>query len=132
MVELIGLLKKDNKTIESIDSTKIDNIIKMIKILLEGKINAKQSKTIIAEIYKSDLGPEEIIKKFGFKQITDEKEIEKILVPIIEKNKDMILKNKDRLERVEKMIIGFLMKETKGQANPIVSNKVLKELLKKI
>lgn len=132
MVELIGLLKKDNKTIESIDSTKIQNIIKMIKILIEGKINAKQSKTIIAEIYKSDLGPEEIIKKFGFKQITDEKEIEKILVPIIEKNKDMILKNKDRLERVEKMIIGFLMKETKGQANPIVSNKVLKELLKKI
>lgn len=131
LVELVGLLKKDNKTIESISSKKIDYIIDMIKILKQGSINAKQSKSIIAEIYKSDLSPKEIIEKFGFKQITDEKEIAIILNSIIEKNKDMILKNKDRLERVEKMIIGQLMKETKGQANPIISNKVLKDLLKK-
>lgn len=132
MVELIGLLKKDNKTIESIEQVKIERIIKMIKILVAGKINSKQAKTIIAEIYKSDLEPEAIIEKFGFKQITDKNEIEKILVPIIEKNKDMILKNKDRLERVEKMILGLLMKETRGQANPVISTEVLREMLKKI
>ena len=53
MVELIGLLKKDNKTIEVIEKIKIDRIIKMIKLLVAGKINSKQAKTIIAEIYKT-------------------------------------------------------------------------------
>ncbi len=132
MVELIGLLKKDNKTIEVIPEVKVNRIIEMIKILTSGRINSKQAKTIIAEIYNSDLDPESIIKKFGFKQITDEKEIAKLLQPILEKNKAMIEKNKDRPERIEKMIIGLLMKETKGQANPIISTKVFKELIKKI
>lgn len=129
LVELVGLLKKDNKTIEAVDASKLANIVKMIKILQAGKINAKQGKTVIAEIYKDNLDPEEIIKKHGFKQITDENEIQKLLLPIIDKNLSMILKNKDRPERVEKMLLGQLMKDTQGQANPVISTDVLRKLL---
>lgn len=131
LVELVGLLKKDNKTIESVSETKINKVIQLIKILAEGRINAKQGKTVIAEIYKDDLDPEVSIKNHNFKQITDSREIEKLLLPIIEKNFAMILKNKDRLERVEKMIVGQLMKETQGQANPVISTNVLRLILEK-
>lgn len=129
LVELVGLLKKDNKTIESISETKIDKIIKMIGLLKDGKINAKQGKTVIAEIYRDDLDPEEIIKKHGFKQITDPKELEKLLRVIVDKNMAMVLKNKDRPERVEKMLLGQLMKETQGQANPVMATNVLRLIL---
>ncbi len=132
MVELIGLLKKDNKTIEAIQEVKIERIIKMIKLLTSGKINSKQAKTIIAEIYKSELEPEEIIEKFGFKQITDKSELTKLLEAIIAKNDNVVKQYKERPERVEKMIIGLLMKDTKGQANPIIATDALRELLKKI
>lgn len=131
LVELVGLLKKDNKTIESVSKDKIDKIIKMIALLEEGKINAKQGKTIIAEIYKTDLEPQAIIEKFGFKQITDENELTNLLKVIVEKNAAIIEKNKDRPERVEKMLLGQLMKDTKGQANPVISTKVLRSLLQK-
>lgn len=130
LVELVGLLKKDNKTIESINDGALDKIIKMISLLNQGIINAKQAKTIIAEIYKTNDEPETIINKFGFKQITNPNEIEKLLLPIIENNKVIIEKNKDRPERVEKMLLGLLMKETKGQANPVISTEVLRKLIK--
>ncbi|MCQ2747973.1 MAG: hypothetical protein MJ223_01740 [Mycoplasmoidaceae bacterium] len=126
---MVGLLKKDNKTIESIDENKVSKIIDFIKILQSGKINAKQGKTIIAEIYSTDLDAKSIIEKHGFKQITDPREIENLLVPIVEKNLAVIQKNKDRPERYEKMIIGLLMKETKGQANPVISADVLKKVI---
>ncbi len=123
------MLKKDNKTIEAINNKKVDYIIDMIKILNEGKINAKQAKTIIAEIYRDELSPSEIIQKHGFKQITDEGELSKLLNVIVDKNIAIIQKNKDRPERVEKMLLGQLMKETQGQANPVIATKVLRAIL---
>ncbi|MCQ3908473.1 MAG: hypothetical protein MJ200_02780 [Mycoplasmoidaceae bacterium] len=122
-------MKKDNKTIEAINNKKVDYIIDMIKILNEGKINAKQAKTIIAEIYRDELSPSEIIQKHGFKQITDEGELSKLLNVIVDKNIAIIQKNKDRPERVEKMLLGQLMKETQGQANPVIATKVLRAIL---
>jgi len=131
LVELIGLLKKDIKTIESVPSIKIDRIIRMIKLLVEQKINSKQAKTIIAQIYATDDGPEAIIEKFGFKQITDKAELAKYINDIIAKNPKMVEQYKERPERVEKMFLGLLMKETKGQANPVIATQVLREVLNK-
>ena len=131
LVELVGLLKKDNKTIESVSDDKLDKIIKMIKILTEGKVNAKQCKTIIAEIYKNNTDPEEVIQKLGFKQITDETELTKMLTDLISKNDNIVKQYDTRPERVEKMILGLLMRDTKGQANPVISTKILRDLLKK-
>ena len=131
LVELVGLLKKDNTTIESVSDDKLDKIIKMIKILTEGKVNAKQCKTIIVEIYKNNTDPEEVIQKLGFKQITDEGELTKLLTDLINKNENIVKQYDTRPERVEKMILGLLMRDTKGQANPVISTKILRELLKK-
>jgi len=131
VVELAGLLKKDNKTMESISEAKINNLIEMINLLKEGKINSKQGKTILAEIYKTDATAKEIIEKLGFKQITDKNELSKIISGIIAKNENVTKQYSERPERVEKMILGLVMKETHGQANPVISTEVLRELLKK-
>lgn len=129
LVELVGLLKKDNKTIEQVSPLKITYIIEMIKLLQKGSINAKQAKTVIAEIYKDELAPDVIIKNHNFKQIVDPVELDKMLRVIIDKNFSMVMKNKDRPERVEKMLLGQLMKETQGQANPVVATEVLRKIL---
>lgn len=131
LVELVGLLKKDNKNIESVSNKKLQYIIDMIKILAKGNINSKQAKTVIAEIYKDEIDPETIIKKHGFKQIVDANELEKLLRVIVDKNIAMVEKNKDRPERVEKMLLGQLMKETQGQANPVIATNVLRMILNK-
>ncbi|XQP55646.1 MAG: Asp-tRNA(Asn)/Glu-tRNA(Gln) amidotransferase subunit GatB [Mycoplasmoidaceae bacterium] len=131
LVELVGLLKKDNKTIESVDEDKLNKIIKMIKILIDGKINAKQGKTIIVEIYKNNTDPEIVIEKLGFKQITDESVIRQMLSDLIAKNANIVQQYPTRPERVEKMILGLLMRDTKGQANPVISARILKDLLNK-
>lgn len=129
LVELVGLLKKDNKTIEQLQNDIVEKIISLLKILKDGKINAKQGKTVIAEIYRDGADPETIIQKHGFKQIVDANIIEQMLNTIAEKNLSIILKNKDRPERLEKMLLGQLMKETQGQANPIIASNILKKIL---
>ncbi len=131
LVELVGLLKKDNKTIESITNQQIQYIIDLIDLIMSQKINARQGKVVMQEIYRDNLAPQESVRNHGFKQIMDPKEIAKLLHPIIENNKDMVSQYKQRPERVEKMILGLLMKQTQGQANPVIAAQVLRQLIKK-
>lgn len=129
VVELIGLLSKNNKQIKDVDKSKLDSIAEMINLLLTNKINGKQAKEIIRFIYETNKSVTEIIEENNFKQITDENVIKNILQKHIDTNPNMVNQYKERPERGEKFFIGMVMKDTNGQANPDVVNKVLKDML---
>lgn len=131
LIELVSLVKNDNKSIENIEKQIIDYVIEMVKLLQGQSINAKQAKTIIGEIYFKKQEPKIIIERLGFKQITDPYIIEEILRKYINENASMVNQYNERPERVEKFLIGMLMKDTNGQANPNISYSVLKKLLTK-
>lgn len=131
LIELVGLLKKENFPIKNFSKTKIDNIVVMLKILKDGKINNKQGKKILLEIYKTNNSVEHIIDKFNFKQITDEKILSSLLNQIISSNSKLISEYSSKPKKIQKMIIGKLMEKTKGQANPVLAMILLKNILKK-
>lgn len=130
-VELVGLLSKNNQSIKDISLKKLEYISEMIILLLDNKINGKQAKEIIKFIYETNKTVYEIIEENNFKQITDEKIISEILKKHIEQNPNMVKQYEDRPERAEKFFIGMVMKDTNGQANPDIVNKVLKKSLSK-
>lgn len=111
----------------SIPANEFDKCLKYIE---EGKISGKQAKDIIPLLTNNET-VDEIISKLGFEQISDPNTLRKMIDEIIKNNLEFINSNKDKRERVEKFIIGLLMKNTKGQANPVVSNKIMLEELEK-
>jgi aspartyl-tRNA(Asn)/glutamyl-tRNA(Gln) amidotransferase subunit B len=124
-------LSRDNLKFSSLSNDKYDKFIKLIKLLQSGKINGKQAKVIFEQIYSSNIEPETLIEKLGFKQIMDEQVISNYFSKYIDANSNMLNEYKTRPERVEKYFIGMLMKDTKGQANPNISMQILKKMLKK-
>lgn len=129
IVELGFLLKKNNGTYQTLNKVFLNNSICLLKLLLEEKINNKQGKVIFAKMYETNKTPDILIKELGFVQITDNKIIENYLKEYLIKNPEMIKQYKNRPERVTKFFIGLLMRDTKGQANPIVASEILKKLL---
>lgn len=128
--ELVGLIKKQNLANSILNDHDILNrMIEMIKLLKSEDINNKQAKTILEKIVASSDQVNEIIKKLGFVQIKDPKVLEPILKKMIDSNLNMLDQYQDRPERVEKFFLGLLMKETRGQANPVIANELLKELI---
>jgi aspartyl-tRNA(Asn)/glutamyl-tRNA(Gln) amidotransferase subunit B len=126
---LIKILNDEQKKIESVSQEIVNNIIEMMMMIKSNQINGKQAKTLIEQIYKTKQNPKTLISKLGFEQITDKKNIRSLLIKIINDNIEMVNQNKDRRERVEKFILGLLMKETKGQANPNIAKTLLDDLL---
>jgi aspartyl-tRNA(Asn)/glutamyl-tRNA(Gln) amidotransferase subunit B len=129
VIELVKLLKDNNIELKDIQRTLIDKIINMLLLIKEGEINQKQSKVLFPHLVNSHKSVNDLVKELGLIQITDETVIKGILTKCINNNIEMIKQNRDRAERVEKFLLGMLMKETSGQANPIISKKCLDELL---
>ncbi len=97
---------------------------------MQKEINQKQAKTLLAEMVAQKKTIVDLIKELGFTQITDEKVIGDIIKKYMDQNADMLAQYNDRPERVEKFFVGMVMKDTNSQANPVITMKVLKDLLK--
>lgn len=103
-----------------------------LKRLEEGIISGKHIKELIPLLVSTGKTADEIIEEKSMKQISDEKLLTEIISKIINNNINFINENKERPERIVKNLIGLLMKETGGQVNPVLSNKILEKLLAEI
>ena len=125
----MGYLKKDNLQINDLDDLVLVELAKMLTKLNNQEINGKQAKIILEEIYKNKLTTIEIIKKYNFEQIKDEKIILNLVEKIISNNLEMVNQFSDRPERVIKFLVGMVMKETNAQANPKITTDIINKLL---
>ena len=76
-------------------------------------INSKQAK--------------KVIKEKGPPQITDSSAIETLVDQILLLNTNQVEQYKNGKEKVFGFLVGQVMKESKGQANPELVNKLLKD-----
>ena len=76
-----------------------------------------------------DKDPEKIVKEKGLKQQSDPKELEKIIDKVISDNPKNVEAYKSGKDKLFGFFVGQTMKESKGQANPQIVNKILKEKL---
>ena len=69
----------------------------------------------------------EIIEEKGLKQITDDKAIDQMVEAVLQANSSQVEEYKGGKEKVLGYLVGQVMKESKGKANPGAVNKILKE-----
>jgi aspartyl-tRNA(Asn)/glutamyl-tRNA(Gln) amidotransferase subunit B len=108
MVELMRELKETEKTIEQQPIT-AKNLAEMIKLIDGGTISGKMAKTVFAEMWQTGATAADIVAKKGPTQ-TQEYRAGK--------------------EKLFGFFVGQVMKASKGQANPDMVNKILKDKLK--
>ena len=107
-----------------------EKFIDVVNYLDKGKINSKIFKVILDDIMESDSSIDEILKEHDIKEMSEE-ELISIINYVINNNSKMVNDYKSGNERVLKGLMGLIMKETGGNANPELVTKKLIELLKK-
>lgn len=106
------------------------NLGKMLKMIEDKTISGKIAKEIFPEMIKSGKDPEEIVKEKGLVQISDTSEIEKAVEKVIAANPKDVEEFISGKEKVLGFLVGQVMKETKGKANPQILNQILRDKLK--
>jgi aspartyl-tRNA(Asn)/glutamyl-tRNA(Gln) amidotransferase subunit B len=131
MVELLKLLNAENLEITDSKITP-QGLAKMLKMIEKGTISGKIAKQVFEEMFNTGKDPEVIVKEKGLVQISDEGQISTIVDQVIANNPKSVQDFKAGKEKAIGFLVGQVMKETRGQANPGVVNKLLKEKLTKL
>ena len=94
-------------------------------------LTSKNLKDILDTIMESDKTIKEIVKETGIENITDDNAIKEIVQKVISENPDSVTDYKAGKDRAIKYLMGQVMKESKGSANPAMAMDILKEELNK-
>ncbi len=106
------------------------NLAGLLTLLDNGTINGKMAKEILIVMIDTKKTAEEVVKEKDLSQIVDEDKLTGIIDGIIKKNPKSIEDYKNGKVNVLMFLVGQIMKETRGKANPKLVNELLKNKLK--
>lgn len=106
-----------------------EQLAELIGLISAGTISSKIAKTVFEEMWKSGDSPEKIVKEKGLVQITDTKEIEAIVANVIAANPKPVEDYRGGNAKSIGFLVGQVMKQSKGKANPAMVNELLKKQL---
>jgi len=107
-------------------------LAELLKLIDKGTISGKIAKTVFEEMFNSGKSPQVIIEEKKLVQITDEKEIGKMVEEALKENPDAVEEYRKGREKALGHLVGQVMRKTQGKANPQLVNRILKEKLAKI
>lgn len=128
MGEVLHFLGEEKTTIELTKLTP-ENLSELLRLVDEGKINLKISKTILPEVMKFGTSPEKIVKEQGLGQVSDENELQKIVQEVIDSNPTEVEKYLTGKDKLFGFFVGQIMRATRGKGNPQIVNQLLKDKL---
>ncbi len=129
LTELRKHLVESGQSIESVPIT-AENFAEFIGIVADGKINSSAAQTVLGEMYRGsdgDTDPSHIIDRLNLGQVNDSEALEKAVDAVLERNEQSIADFKAGKENALQYLMGQVMKESKGKANP----QMVMELLRK-
>ena len=125
------LLAKVNAEGIELDALKIqpEQMAALLKLVDSGEISGKIAKKVFAEMFETGKNPDDIIKEQGLKQISDETELKTMIEQVAETNPKSVEDYKAGKTKALGFLVGQIMKQSRGQANPAVINRLLVEKL---
>jgi len=105
------------------------NFAELINLVIENKISSRVAKNILAMIVVKDESPLKIATEKGLLQKNDEGAIKSIVEKIISENPEVVAIYKGGKENAIMSLVGKVIKESNGSANPQIVIKMLKDLI---
>lgn len=107
-------------------------LAEMINLIADGTISSKIAKKVFRELVTN--GSDDVkalVKEKGWVQLSDTSTLMPIINETLDNNAQSIEDYKNGKDRALGFLVGQVMKQTKGQANPGMVNKLLKEEMDK-
>ena len=126
--DISAYLNKNEKSITDTTLTK-ERMVELVNKISNNTLTSKNLKDILDKVLEEDKSISEIIKESGIENITDDTALREIIKKIVSENSESVTDYKNGHDRAIKFLMGQVMKETKGSANPKLAMNILIEEL---
>ena len=104
-------------------------LVELLKMIDSQAISGKIAKEVIAEMIGTGKGPQDIVKEKNLAQISDKGAIEQAVKDALAKNEKSVVDYRSGKKTALTFLVGQVMRQTKGKANPAIVNELLKKHL---
>jgi len=126
--EAFGRLNEDEKEAFNINITPT-HLGKLAELVDKNIISSSAAKKVFSIMWETDEDPTLIVDKEGLTQISDDGALREIALNVIDKNEKAVADYLSGKEAAVQSLVGQMMKETKGKANPKMVIDLLKSIL---
>jgi aspartyl-tRNA(Asn)/glutamyl-tRNA(Gln) amidotransferase subunit B len=127
LTQLMGFLKTKSTSVDDAPAT--DHIVALIDAIDQKTITANAAKEVLEEMVESGKSPHDIIKEKGLTQMHDASALEKLIEDAIDANPAAVESWKNGKHAALGAVVGWVMKQSKGSADPAQVNAMLLEKL---
>ena len=126
--ELTRLMKETDADIDDI-RVRPARLVELIDMVEEGKLSSNLAKDVFAQMYESGRGPSEIAEEAGLVQVSDIDQVASAVDAAIAGNPQAVADYMEGKNKAIGFLVGQVMKETRGKANPRMASSLVKEKL---
>ncbi len=126
--ELLGLANEKGKPVWELGISP-ENFAELLNLHEKKEISTPIAKELLTKIIETQKTPSQLIKELGLKQLDDEDLLQRLAQKVISENPKTVEQYKKGKTKSLNFLVGQIMKETKGRANP---QKVREILIKTI
>lgn len=130
LTEMMRRLKEYEIEISEVKLSK-ENFVKLLQLVKDGKVSNNSGKKIFREIFESNVDPEKVMVELGLEQNNDSDFLVNLVNEVLNANPQSIGDFKAGKDRALGFLMGQVMKQSKGKANPQEASKMIKEELEK-
>ena len=123
------LLKIADSPIDKLKVTP-ENFAEFLSLVYGRKVNSSAAETLLGKMMASGADPSNIMEEEDLGQMEDAGQMEDVVAKVIAANPDQVQELKGGKENVIMFLVGKVMKETGGKADPAQAQELIKKLTK--
>ena len=108
---------------------KPEHLAQMLNMIDCGIISGKIAKTVFEEMFQTGKPPRQIVEEAGLTQISASDELAEAVEKVLAANAKAVRDYQSGKEEALRFLVGQVMRETRGRANPSLVNQILGEKL---
>ncbi|MCA9780620.1 MAG: Asp-tRNA(Asn)/Glu-tRNA(Gln) amidotransferase GatCAB subunit B, partial [Candidatus Eremiobacteraeota bacterium] len=101
----------------------------LLKMIDAGDVGAKSGQKVLEVLFAEGGEAGKVVDKLGLRQLSSTDSLIPILQSVIESNQPIVAQFKEGKEKALNVLVGKVMKETRGAANPGLTKTMLEELI---
>ena len=109
---------------------KPEALAQLLELVRSGAVNHKGGRQVLGHLLEFGGDPAQVVQQLGLVQISDSGELDRIIRAILDKNPVAVAEVKAGKQKAMNVLVGQVMKETKGRANPGEVNRLLDAALR--
>jgi len=120
-----------NLTDKEISEAKVgpEDLVELLGLLEQGRLSGPAAKAVFEEMFHTGRKASEIMAEKGLEQISESAALDGTIAQVLEANPQAVADYKKGKKQALTFLVGQVMRQTRGRANPQIVSRILQERL---